>query len=236
MPTLYYPGGAKNVIINPAVLFSRTANPSWWLAGGLIPAANVLGAYQGVGVASLAESKVNKAIPGTRDLVAVTGDPTWGATTGWSFNGSSQLLNTQTNPTTSFSSIVRFANVTTTTPIMGYIHTLARRWWATPQFTGNVFNWGNGNSNLSEAAGSGIASGTAALVSGTKAYKNGVDTGLAFSAWSGTATSGVRLGGSINENGGAITYTAGDVIAAAFYNINLSAAQVAALHTAIAAL
>lgn len=54
---------------------------------------NVVAVYQPVGAASLAASYVNIVNPGTYNAAAGV-DPTWSASTGWTFNGTTQYLTT----------------------------------------------------------------------------------------------------------------------------------------------
>ena len=63
---------------------------SWWLSGG-ISAGDCVAAYQAIGAANIAASKVNLNDPGTNDIDVGT-DPAFDAATGWSFNGSTHYL------------------------------------------------------------------------------------------------------------------------------------------------
>ena len=83
----------------------------WWLAGGIDPD-DCVAAYQPKGAASYAASKVNLANPGTYDLTNGN-DPSWSASTGWTFDGvDDHLYETTYEPTdTSFTIIVRLNNM-----------------------------------------------------------------------------------------------------------------------------
>ena len=83
----------------------------WWLAGGIDPD-DCIAAYQPKGAASYAASKVNLANPGTYDLTNGN-DPSWSASTGWTFDGvDDHLYETTYKPTdTSFTIIVRLNNM-----------------------------------------------------------------------------------------------------------------------------
>lgn len=83
----------------------------WYLSGG-VAAANCIAAYTPKGKASLALSYNNDAAPGN-GLLDGTYDaapgvaPTWDAVNGWKFNGTTQYLTTGVVPATGFSMIVR---------------------------------------------------------------------------------------------------------------------------------
>jgi hypothetical protein len=98
----YIPGGALNVQMSawPA------AGGNWWepTTGTF----TVVAAYQAKGAASLAASYVNLANPGTYDLVEGSA-PTFDASYGWDFNGSSNYLMTTVIPTSAYTLIVRFS-------------------------------------------------------------------------------------------------------------------------------
>lgn len=79
----------------PAVHGGQAVTP-WYLAGG-VAKATCLAAYQAIGAASLAESYVNLANPGTYNLSGGVA-PTWAAETGWTFDGSSQYKLTGITP------------------------------------------------------------------------------------------------------------------------------------------
>jgi hypothetical protein len=65
----------------------------WWLSGGILPADCLL-AYAAKGAADYAGSKVNLHNPGTYDAVDGAAFPTWNVLTGWLFvKASAQYLN-----------------------------------------------------------------------------------------------------------------------------------------------
>jgi len=72
-----------NNIVGRISQYKKTAI-DWWLAGG-INAANCIAAYQPIGAADYATSKVNLANPGTYDAYEGTA-PDWSAVTGWTFD------------------------------------------------------------------------------------------------------------------------------------------------------
>jgi len=90
-------------------LFEAASEDNWWLAGG-IDAANCIAAYQPIGAADYATSKVNLANPGTYDAYEGTA-PDWDAVNGWKFNGVDDYLITGITPTSSWSVIIRLSNL-----------------------------------------------------------------------------------------------------------------------------
>jgi len=97
----------------PPTFDRRNAAGAWWNLFGAIPNANVVAAYQPKDAANLAASYVNLVTPGTYDAAPGTA-PTWDATSGWIFNGSTQYLTTGITPVIdqSYSAIVRFTDAT----------------------------------------------------------------------------------------------------------------------------
>jgi hypothetical protein len=82
---------------------------TWWDLNGTIT--SCVAAYQAKGAADYAASKVNLANPGTYNATDGTGYPSWNASTGWTFDGSDDYLNTGLKPgSTSWSYIIRFSN------------------------------------------------------------------------------------------------------------------------------
>lgn len=92
-----------------AAMMKKGAAAPFYLAGG-IDKANVLAAYQPKGAASLAASYINLANPGTGDAT-VTTPPTFDASRGWIFNGTSQFIKTGIVPDANTSVIIKFTDV-----------------------------------------------------------------------------------------------------------------------------
>lgn len=107
MGVTFYRPDARLVI--PGVLVMQTkaaaATPRW-LVGG-ISAANCIAAYEAKGAASQAASYTNLANPGTFTATAPVA-PTWNATDGWIFNGTSQYLLGPNVLNNSYSVIIKF--------------------------------------------------------------------------------------------------------------------------------
>jgi hypothetical protein len=198
----------------------------WWLTGG-IAQANCLAAYQPKGAANLATSYVNLAHPGVSNAAPGTA-PTWDSTNGWKFNGSTQYLDTLAlGVSQDVSFIIRFSSLARPG---GYVGLMG-------------FNGGGGRGHylyLVNTADTEISNGSYITPScsqtygtlgcaGKDFYANGVKTGvdIATATW----TDGVVTIGKINTN-------FGDFYAQAvsFYNTTLTAAQMLAVSSAMAAL
>jgi len=228
--------------------FSPTFQPSsqaaavaggWWLAGG-IAAANCIAAYQPKGAASYAASKVNLANPGTYNAADGAAYPTWDATNGWKFLAtSSQYLTTgivPSNTNTNNAAIVKFTNGGT----VNYSFLFGARFAAGGYITGispydsftgvRYFNCHYSGEIKSPKATSGILA-----FSGASAYRNGTDETVTIP--SGYSNNGLAyfIGG-MNTNGALAQPTTAYIQAIAFYNTAITAAQVAAVSTAMAAL
>ena len=197
-----------------------------WYLDGAVPAQNCIAAYQPKGANSYAESKINLSNPGTYDAVEGTA-PSWASNTGWVFaSAGSTHLKTGIVPNSMYSWIARVSSVT----------------------AGVQYLFGESNSQETTAFGLGEVNGTStvyiqgqlefvarALSGGVLAaanqrgYYNGVDEGVSIGAWSpSTATYDIYIGAR-NSDGLPANYANYHLIAASFYDIPLSPAQVAAL-------
>ncbi len=87
----------------------RSSSAPWYLSGG---APTPVAAYTFKGAASQSASYVNQVNPGTYDLMAGVA-PTWDATNGLIFNGSTQYLTTGVTPGNGWSVVFRFSNAST---------------------------------------------------------------------------------------------------------------------------
>jgi hypothetical protein len=212
---------------NPGLVRSHTAAAAanWWEVTGQ----TCVAAYAPRGAASQAASYVNLANPGTYDCT-VGAAPTWDATNGWIFNGSSQYLITGIVPNSDdWSAFVRFSNATgqfgwllcggSSYSIMG----VSADWlYARCYFNGQNFQLGPAT----------VTSGVLA-VAGRNGYYNGaseVTLGISNNAWRNLYI------GARNNDGTAIEYGASRIQAVAIYSTALSAGDVAALTTAMNAL
>ena len=204
----------------------------WWLLGGLSNA-NAIGIYKPIGAASLAASYINLANPGTNNAAPGTA-PTFAAATGWAFNGSAYLT-TGIVPASGWTLIVRFSNAPTASDSMlaGSNNGGAtdRRFYLCNRLGGDNVTYGAGGfTNASPALAAGVLA-----IAGQQAYRNGAADGAAIGAWGGTTTYDIWIGG-LNLTGTINRVTTGKIQAVAIYNTALTAAQVAAISSAMALL
>ena len=207
--------------------FDRRATVTpWWLSGGIV-ASNCVAAYQPKGAASLSASYTNLANPGTYDAAPGVA-PSFDASTGWTFNGSTQYLNTSiVIDGGSWTMIIRFSGGSTSGGVATALIGNGGRF----DLLSNWFNAGvyYRNGSMSNATVSpSISSGTLALTK-SKGYRNGAED-ISLTADGRTFASTVLIG-KANTFFGSVS-----ILAAAIYNTTLSASQIAALSTAMAAL
>ena len=207
---------------------------NWWEAGGTI---SCIAAYQPKGAASLAESYLNLENPGTYDASPIVA-PTFNTATGWTFNGSTQYLDTGIVPAANMTFIVQFSGggSVDSRVMFGGIDTGALS--ALVGFTPFVEIPPNG---VAYVNGSGfwlkevnMTDGNIAIA-GNKAYRNGIDEGLTLGAWSGTPSHSIFIGAR-SFNGARNLPWSGTIIAWAAYSSVLSASQIAAISSAMAGL
>ena len=209
-------------------LAGAAAAANWWEAGG-VTAANCIAAYTPKGAASLAASYDNNAAPGN-GLADGTYDaapgvaPTWASGTGWTFNGINQYLICSYGFPSGTSVLVRYSGVNT---------------------AGNVAIFGQDKNRLKPAVGAtqeykyGGTSAFALHVAAAAGVMGMTPSAAYFDGVSlGTITPGalydvqpVWIGG--QQPG---SYSACVIEALAIYNTTLSAPQVLAVSTAMAAL
>ncbi len=205
----------------------------WYLSGG-IALANCVAAYQPKGAADLAASKINLAHPGTNDAAAGT-NPSFATATGWTFlTASSQYLTTGITPLSGYSMIVAFDGVIandTGNCLVGALdgngsnrfYLLAGR--TNGAFTGTVYGIG-GIANTAS-----VLSGTLAIA-GQNGYKNGsIDTAVSTGTFPIIAINIGRTGYS-----GFYAYASATIQAMSIYSVTITAPQILALSTAMAAL
>jgi hypothetical protein len=201
------------------------AAASWWLSGG-ISSANAIGVYQPIGAASLVASYTNLANPGVNDAAPGVA-PTWASGTGWTFNGSTQFLNTGIAPQNGWSMIVRWAIAardSTNRGIVGSRETASNRFGiATPWSTNQVFYQYASTTRTPVRS---VLSGVDAITPEAY-YGDGVGT-----TWtpSGTFTAGAVQIGLVSNTG---THFLGDIQAVAIYDTTLTSDQVASVTTAL---
>lgn len=214
-----------------------SAAADWWLSGGVL-AANAIAVYQPIGAASLAASYTNLANPGTYTAAPGTA-PTFAAATGWTFNGSTQYLTTGVvTSSADWSLIIRFSEKSSTNQraLLGAVKTVPSIirgiQISMDAAVSNTIFYANGGTAYVETAPR-LSSGVL-CVAGKSAYRNGT-----FDA---TIEAGANVPplalyiGAANVNTLAVLHCNMQVQAIAIYNTTLSAAQVAAISSAMSAL
>ena len=210
----------------------------WYAANGIDPS-SIQGIYVAKGAASLAASYSNLANPGTNDLTVGVA-PTFNTATGWTFNGTSQYLNAMTGAGFTWSAVIRYSgatNLASSPSVFGsQNNTSTRGFYISLVGTGGS----QGIKYTNGAIGSAVAPTPAASgvigIGGNQGYKNGTADGSTLSDGTGNAVSRLYIGALNYADIIPITYYAGNILAAAFYNTTLTAAQMLAVSTAMAAL
>lgn len=220
-------------------VFSPTFKPNslapavaggWWLTGG-IAAANCIAAYQAKGAASYAASKVNLNNAGTNDAANGAAYPTWDASYGWSFTAASlQYLTTPITPASGYSMIIRYTDKAAgNTFICGEFYTTkVARFFINPDTAANAVGYGSGsNLNVAPKLTSGVLA-----IAGQQGYRDGAADGAAIGNWTGTTPYQIYIG-ALMISGAAGNFATCKIQAFAVYNTTVSAAQIAALTTAM---
>lgn len=233
MTTILRPGTRVHMIPGIGVSTSRrvvsvAAAGGWWTTNGT-PAP--VAAWQGIGVASYAASKLNLDNPGIGDLVdGDNGAVAWSTATGWTFQRAWPWTYFYTGiayDTTDITILIRVANAAeyaiigteaTGTLLMRCQEAMPYKWWM----------FANGGSNL-DLYNQGYNSGVMGI-SGNKAYRNG---GLL-----GTIPGGTPSGGNILISGQwkNVAHYSGDALAAAVWKPAITETQLIAVSAAMAAL
>jgi hypothetical protein len=200
--------------------------PEWALAGGIDPA-NAVAVYQPIGADSLADSYVNLANPGTYDATPGVA-PTWDAVNGWTFNGSTQYLDSGVVPATNYSMLIRYSNSIATSGycyVLGIYEAPTKRFYIGSIADNDKVIYGNGQYLfVSPKLESGVLG-----MAGNQGYRNGIADGAAIST-GGPWTLSIKIASIGSSNYGV------KVQAVAIYNTTLTAAQVAAVTAGMQAL
>jgi len=204
------------------------APSEWWK---IIPP---VVAYQPVGSASLADSYVNLANPGTYDA-ALGVAPTWDVVNGWIFNGSSQYLNTGFLPDINTTIIIKYSNLTDTVvaqSIAGaYVNSASRSYMVCyPTYT--RYNFNDKFENHSVAA---ITSGVRAINKDGGFY-NGTKVVTFTGAAAQTAETPIVYIGAYNKAGSADDFAGVYVQSFGIYAQALTTAQILSISNAMEAI
>lgn len=208
-------------------LSGGSAAAPWYETAGVTWAA----AYQAIGAVSQAASYVNLANPGNNNAVVVSA-PTWGAATGWTFDGVAQNLRAGalSDSQEAMTIIVRYANLGThgdkARCVMGSTFLSLHANLQISPFTKNLY-WYRGNNGVAGAA---TPAGGVMALAGTSAYFNGAYVGN--TAFGGALSRNIFIGTSTQGS----QFFNGDVLAAGIAMSVLTAEQVAAVSAAMAAL
>lgn len=216
---------------NTVLLFNQgaaTVEP-WYLKGG-VAAASCIAAYMAVGAASQAASYINLANPGTYNLTLIGSGLTWNTVTGWSFvpGGNARLATGWVPPNTGVRSlIIKYA---------GAAWAVADRYICGCNGTGyfgvrsstSESRCLNGGSVITAA----LPAGGAVAVAGAAAYLDGTKIADIPGTDFNCQTYGMLIGAT-NAEGTHIYFFYGAIICAAFYDVALTPAQVAAIGAAL---
>jgi hypothetical protein len=211
---------------------------NWWEAGG---ATGAMFAYQPKGAADYATSKVNLANPGTNDATDGAAIPTWGASDGWTFNGSTQQLlsgaDAGQKPCTMIARI-NLTNLTSVHTMLGSVGAGGMQ-FRTETTSGNLRLVAQNVADILQASG-GVAASTDVVVAASYSgsgviefYVNGVSIGGGTNNQS-LSTRTISIG--VNAGSSGSEWFAGKMLALAKYDNVLTDDQVAAISTAAAAL
>lgn len=228
---------SRHIVIPPLLgvrtFAPRSAAASWWVVAGK----TCVAAYQPKGAADIAASYVNLANPGTYDAAPGV-EPTFDTATGWTFDGVNDVLKTGITPANNqtWSVLVRFSNVAAT----GYQYVAGIHINDTTCFgiqwrnLNTSYTYRNGGTSATVA--SGPTAGVVAVV-GANGYLDGVDVadidpggGASF------AFATIGLGAAYANVSLAVRFLPCKIQAAVIYSDTLSAAQVATVSAAMAAL
>jgi hypothetical protein len=201
----------------------------WWEVSGK----TCIAAWQGIGAASQAASYENLANSGTYDL-SLGVAPTWSTVTGWTFNGSTQWLETGITGGNSYTGIFRITSSGAQAKAMFGETTgagAATRFNIYPRYTGDVVYFrSGGNYNQSNTTTSGVFAVTPAY-----GYIDGTPLGALTAPHSGSTSSTVALGGH-KVSGSVSEFWSGSIQAAAIYTATLTDGEISTLTDSINAL
>lgn len=205
---------------------------AWFDNAGAI--SGCVAAYAPCGAASLADSYVNEANPGTNNAAPGVA-PTWDAVNGWAFNGMTQYLTTGITPIVTgsgWSALVRFSAVSGSANnyLIGASDAVPTPdvtfFLITRPGTPNTF-YANGAAAQSVVATA--ASGVLGFA-GTGLYRDGSSVGTYTQGVGGANSRPVRvLIGAVDFQGTAQSFLTGSIQAVAIYNTTLTAPQVLAI-------
>lgn len=210
-----------------ASFFSTRSTP-WYLAGGTIPDSTNYTVYDPLTASDLASSYSNISNPGTRDAVVGVA-PGFSAGSGWSFDGTSQYLDTGVQDTSANETWVIWVENWAGVYAMGSNKLLVRPYLSgTPNVSRLTYTT---NTDLYGATTCGVL----ILRAGQVVYRNGVKlTGKNMGSYPAGTNYNVFLG-CRNSSGSPLQYGSGNIYRFAHYDFALSDAQCEALFTSMMA-
>ena len=195
----------------------------WWDNNGAI--SGCLAAWQPIGAESLAASYTNLANPGTYDAAPGTA-PTFTASTGWTFDGSTQYLNTGLTPGAGSSCIARITVTSSHNGVaVGHFLSWGVGYWgggSGPIYIAGNFRFG--------ATPGGFPFNTVLAHNSTQGYRDAAADGSFLTAGAAGAAISLGSGGTTNAPFN------GKIQAAAVYSGALTGAQITTLTTLMNAL
>lgn len=205
----------------------------WYLSGG-IAAGNCMAAYAPKGAASAAAALVNLVTPGTYDLtVAKDLDVpfAWDATNGFKLNYDALATGIDMSGTNKqWSIVMRFSNASNVCILFG----IQNEYTVNFNKTGSSSAYNSGPAAAGKTLPSWVDSGVISIA-GNKLYLDAAEVGT-FLAGANITMTNFALGGRYNTNGTWDVVSRLYIQAAAMYNTPITAAQVAAVSAAMAAL
>lgn len=208
----------------------RVAGGGWWDLDGAI--SGCIAAYQPIGAASYAASKVNLANPGTYD--ATEGDaPSWTVDNGWDFDAANDYLDTGITPENdqTWSMIIRFDQATTGNLWIAGVYETTTAGFGIK--AGNLAQTYTQFYNGQRLEVLGMTNSGVLAIAGSNAFKDGSDVGDIGSG-GGSITNQIAIGG-VYSVGVIAALFDGRIQATAIYDIDISA-YVSDLTTAMNAL
>lgn len=224
-----YSWAAISVAAMSGNLTAQNYTNAWWAAAG--SAASCVRAYAPKGAANQTASYTNLVNPGTGDAAKETFTelPTWDATNGWKFNGTTQALTSGYVPTAAHSWIVKFSNGT---GINIYVCGMfggdnAQTGFLSYGSSAHAYRNGGSGSPVSDSF---VTSGVVGAA-GANGFLNGTKEVTNIGAWSGTGIA--HHYGGRNRISQIDDWGACYIQAAAIYNAALSDAQMIAIGNAL---
>jgi hypothetical protein len=206
------------------------AGGGWWDDFGAIGCC--VGAWAGRGAANYAASLLDLSGNGNNLTEIGGGPPAWNAVQGWfNFVALNRCLDTGIIPASGWSLLIQYANAPVNNSFNIGQKDHGNTWFAiSPNRAAGVVYCSGGIVTVAP----GLATGNLGIA-GQQGYRNGAADGAPTPAWAGPTTQSVYIG-AFNNNGAAASWSAADIWAASLYNCILTAPQMLAVATGMAAL